>query len=46
MYIDPGVGGILLQVVIGFVVAIPFILKLYWGKIKRAFSKNRSREQL
>ena len=46
MYIDPGISGVAIQFIIGLVVAVPFILKLYWGKIKRAFSKNRSREQL
>jgi len=35
MYIDPGFGSLLLQVLIGFLCAIPIFLKMYWAKVKK-----------
>ena len=34
-YLDPGTGSALLQGIIGGVVAIGFVLKLYWHRILR-----------
>jgi hypothetical protein len=41
MYLDPSSGSILVQAVIGGVVGLGAILRLYWGKI-RAFGKRGS----
>jgi hypothetical protein len=38
-YIDPGAGSIIIQVVLGALVAISFALKLFWSKIKIFFKK-------
>lgn len=46
MYIDPGIGSLLFQVLIGLVLAIPIFLKLYWGKVKKyvnRFSKHKDK---
>ena len=40
MYVDPGAGSIVLQVLIGALVAIPVLVKLYWGKIKNVFKRG------
>ena len=41
MYIDPGVGSIVLQVLIGVAVAIPVMVKVYWGRIKGLFRRSK-----
>lgn len=35
MYIDPGIGSLLFQILIGLVLAIPIFLKMYWAKVKK-----------
>jgi hypothetical protein len=44
MYIDPGFGTVIIQVLIGVAVAIPFILKTYWGRIKNVFRNKREKQ--
>lgn len=43
-YLDPGSGGLLIQLLLGGVAGLLAILKLYWfnikAKIKRLFSKG------
>jgi hypothetical protein len=43
-YIDPGTGSYVIQIVIAAFVAVTFMIKLYWQKIKgfigRLFSKK------
>ena len=40
-YLDPGSGSILIQVLLGGVVGLAAILKLYWHKIRRVLPGNR-----
>ncbi len=40
MYIDPGAGNIVIQVLIGIAVAAPVFLKIFWTKIKGIGKKN------
>jgi len=39
-YLDPGSGGLLLQLLLGGVAGIGVLLKLYWKKIRSWFSKS------
>ncbi len=34
MYVDPGAGNIIIQVLIGVAVALPVMIKVFWTKIK------------
>jgi len=38
-YLDPGTGSVLLQVLVGGVLAAAFTLKTYWFKVKTFFKK-------
>ena len=44
-YINPGVGSILIQMLLGGLVGLVIVLKLYWAQVKKIFqnpfSKNR-----
>jgi hypothetical protein len=44
-YINPGIGSILLQMLLGGLVGLAIVLKLYWAQVKKffqnPFSKNR-----
>jgi len=42
MYIDPGTGSLLIQVLIGVIIAIPVALKLFWGRIKKWFTQRKA----
>ena len=39
-YLDPGTGGVLLQVILGGFAAIGVVLKIYWHRIRNAFGRN------
>ncbi len=39
-YLDPGTGSFLFQLLIGAVVSGAFLLKVYWKKVTRFFSKE------
>lgn len=43
-YIDPGTGSSIIQGLLAVVVAIPFVLKASWKKIKVFFNKNQKKE--
>ena len=47
-YINPGIGSILVQILLGGLVGLAIVLKLYWAQVKKAFqylfSKNRDQE--
>ena len=45
MYIDPGIGSLVIQVLIGLVLAIPIFLKLYWKKVKGLFQHDEHDEE-
>ena len=40
-YIDPGIGSIMLQAIIGGIAATIFTIKIYWQKIKDFFKKRK-----
>lgn len=40
-YIDPGTGGMLLQLMLGGFVGLLIILKLYWQRLKALFSRRK-----
>jgi O-antigen/teichoic acid export membrane protein len=41
-YIDPATGSIMVQVIIGAVASLLFLIKLYWKKVKRLFGVRRN----
>ena len=43
-YIDPGVGSIILQAIIGAIAAMSLTIKIYWQKIKSFFKKNKNKD--
>ena len=40
-YIDPGTGSSIFQALLAVIVAIPFLIKMYWKKIKLLFSRSQ-----
>jgi hypothetical protein len=40
MYIDPGSGSVILQVLLGALLSIAVVIRLFWGKIKALFGKT------
>ena len=42
-YIDPGLGSILLQGIIGAIAAASLTIKIYWQKIKAFFLKKKKK---
>jgi hypothetical protein len=40
-YLDPGSGSIIVQAVVATVVASAAVIKLYWWKISKLFSRRR-----
>jgi len=44
LYLDPGSGSLILQVVLGFLAAIATFLKLFWGRVKLFFRKLFSKK--
>jgi hypothetical protein len=40
-YIDPGSGSVILQSIIGALVGALALIKMYWGKIRMLFSKEK-----
>ncbi len=45
MYLDPGTGSVILQVVLGAIFSVGLVAKLFWGKITAAFKKKGKEEQ-
>jgi hypothetical protein len=41
MYIDPGTGSVLLQVVLATVLGLGVFFKVFWRKISAALNKNK-----
>ena len=41
MYIDPGLGSIAIQALIGFAIAIPIFIAASWRRIKSWLSQKR-----
>lgn len=44
MYLDPGAGSVILQVIIAAVLGAGVFFKLFWKKIRAAFGKQDVRE--
>jgi hypothetical protein len=44
-YLDPGSGSILLQLVIGGLLGLGFLIKAFWGRIKGFFHRSDSTEE-
>jgi hypothetical protein len=44
MYIDPGSGSVLLQIVLAVVLGAGVLVKMFWGKIKNFFSRSKSND--
>ena len=42
MYLDPGSWGLAAQVLIGFLIAIPAFLGIYWKRIWSFFRRGKS----
>ena len=40
MYLDPGSGSVILQAVIGVLLSVAVVTRLFWGRIKTLFSKS------
>ena len=40
-YIDPGSGSVFLQIVLGGVSGLLVLLKLYWGRVKSFFRRDK-----
>jgi len=40
-YLDPGTGGVIIQVIIGALVGVAITIKVYWEKLKYKFSSIR-----
>jgi len=45
MYIDPGSGSVILQVVLAALLGVGVTIKLFWGKIKSLFSQKKEEDQ-
>ena len=41
MYIDPGTGSVLLQIILAAALSLGVVVKVFWKKIKLFFSKNK-----
>lgn len=41
LYLDPGSGSILIQMLIGALAGVGISLKIYWWKIKEKFARNK-----
>lgn len=40
-YLDPGTGSMIVQMIIGGVLAASYAIKMYWKKIKAFFSRKK-----
>ncbi len=40
MYIDPGIGSVIIQVVLAAILAVGVVIKVFWKKITSLFSKK------
>ena len=41
-YLDPGTGSMVLQLLLGGVAGAVVVVKLYWGKVKDFFTREKS----
>ena len=45
MYLDPGSGSVLLQVILAAIMGIGVAVGAFWGKIKTAFQKKSDKKE-
>lgn len=45
MYIDPGLGSMAILAIIGFIVAIPVYIGIYWRKVKVWLRRDKNEER-
>ena len=45
MYTDPGTGSLLLQILLGIILAIPALLALFWTRVKTWFTNLKDRRK-
>lgn len=45
MYLDAGIGAILIQILIGFAIAVPVLIGIFRGKIRAFFSRSKSSDK-
>lgn len=41
MYIDPGTGSVLLQIILAASLSLGVLIKIFWSRIKVIFTKNK-----
>ena len=41
MYTDPGMGSFILQFILGAAVALPLMIGIFWGKIRKFFHREK-----
>jgi hypothetical protein len=41
MYIDPGTGSVLLQIILAAALSLGVVVKVFWKRIKVIFNKNK-----
>jgi hypothetical protein len=44
MYLDPGSGSVILQVLLGVLLSVAVAVRLFWGRIKALFGKSSSEQ--
>lgn len=44
-YLDPGSGSVALQILLGFLLAATYSIKLYWSKVTEFFSRLLGRSK-
>ena len=45
-YLDPGSGSIIIQLIIGAVLGLGVVVRVFWGKIGGIFTRNNAEEDL
>ena len=40
MYLDPGSGSVILQVLLGVLLSVAVVVRLFWSRIKALFGKS------
>jgi hypothetical protein len=46
MYLDPGTGSLLIQIVLAGFLGIAVVIRVYWKKIIRFFTKNEDQRDI
>lgn len=46
MYLDPGIGSIILQAILAGVLGISVFIRMNWARIQAWFSRNKTEDEL